>query len=202
MIENVMRFRKYAAELLGTLCLTLAVALSVVRPTPLATPLIAALTLMIFVYAIGTISGAHLNPAVTVGLWSTKNIALGDAGMYIAAQLIGAFLAQRFALVLTGQRPMVSAENTFVVGLAEAVGAFLLVFAVSAVVAGKVHNAASGLTIGGALLLGILLASSASNGVLNPAVAFGIGSASTMYIIGPLIGGMLGAKAYSWLARP
>lgn len=196
-----MHIRKYGAELLGTLMLTMAVLLSLAHPLPLPTPVIAALTLGIFVYAIGELSGAHLNPAVTVGLWTTRNIGFGNMVMYLIAQLVGAFLARRFAVALAGPLPAITAENTPIVGFAELLGAFVLVFAVSAVVAGRVHKGAAGLTIGGALLLGILLASSASNGVVNPAVALGIGSVSTMYIVGPLIGGVLAAQVYTWLSR-
>jgi glycerol uptake facilitator-like aquaporin len=79
------------------------------------------------------------------------------------------------------------------------VGAFFLTFGVCSVVYGKADDDAAGFVVGGSLLLGILIASAASNGVINPAVAVGVGSISFMYILGPIVGGILAAQAYQWL---
>ncbi len=195
-------FPKYAAELLGAFALTLAVTLSVTSAEfALATPIVAGLTLGLFVYTVGTISGAHINPAVTIALATIRKISPVDALAYVVAQVAGALLAMWVAKTYGGGfDPALMVANTPRVGLAEAMGAFTLVFGISAVVHGKVHSAASGLVIGGSLMLGILVASVASNGVLNPAVAIGIGSVSPMYLLAPVVGGVAAAWAYVFLA--
>lgn len=192
---------KHLAELLGTFGLTLAVYMSATAGGPVPVPVAAALTLGIFVYTVGGISGCHINPSVTVGLWSAKKISSHEAAKYVLMQVIGALLAMLTGQFLTGASPMLLVEDTLLVGLAEAIGAAFLAFGVSAVAHGKVSHGASGATVGGSLLIGIVIASSASNAVLNPAVALGIGSLSLMYVIGPLAGGIIGAQLYKMLVE-
>ena len=78
------------AELLGTFFLAL-VALTVAAPL---TPFAVGLTLLVFVYAVGSLSGSHLNPAVTVGLVVSRRFPLAHGVLYVAAQVLGAFLAR------------------------------------------------------------------------------------------------------------
>ena len=191
----------YAAEALATFSLTLSVSLSLLFVFPLATPVLAALVVALFVYMIGGISGAHINPAVTLGMWCIKKIDNRDAMLYVASQLIGAGLATLVVLSMTATIPPLVADESFPVFLAEAIGTFFLVFAVAGVATGKVDDDASGLVIGGALLLGSIIASTMSNGILNPAVAFGLGSLKLSYLLGPLVGGSVGAVVYRWIAE-
>lgn len=193
--------RAYAAEFLGTLVLTLGVALSLTKGLPVPTPIVASLTVMLFVYTVGAISGTHINPAVTVGLWSIGKITPRDAGRYIAAQLAGVAGAVGLTRILTGELPSGAVPVTPLLGLGEFLGTFLLVFGISAVVHGKAPKEAAGLVIGGSLLLGILIASTVSNAVLNPAVALGINSLSVYHVVAPLLGGILAAQSYKWLAE-
>lgn len=192
-------FRKYSAEFLSVLVLTLAVSCSIQFESALATPLIAALTVLLFVYGIGPVSGAHINPAVTIGLLSIRKIGLQDAICYVVAQFLGATVGMVIAFALAGGMPYPPVENTPIVAVAEAVGAFLLLFGIAGVVYKKVPAEASGVVIGGSLLLGISTASTVSNGVLNPAVAFGINSFSLAYVLGPIIGAVIGAFAGKYL---
>lgn len=86
--------------------------------------------------------------------------------------------------------------------LAEALGAFFFTFGIAAVVLEKVHSQMSGLVIGGSLLLGITIAATlGSNGVLNPAVAWGIGSLNLLYVLGPIVGSLFGMQAYKYLSK-
>src|SRR3989344_1260593 len=191
-----MKIHAYAAELLGTFLLALLVHLSLGSSFPVLTPVVAGLTLGLIVYMFGSVSGAHVNPAVTVGLAVIHKISWNDAAAYIVMQLTGGLLAMMVGNTLMGTQLDVIAGNTLSIGIAEALGAAILVLGVSSVVLGKAQKEASGLTIGTALTLGALTASSVSNGVVNPAVAVGIGSVSLAYIVGPLVGGAIAAFGY------
>ena len=192
---------KYFAELLGTFVLALAVIVSLSGVFILPTPVLAALTVGVFVYTIGRISGTHLNPAVTLGILSVKKISVRDAVGYIIAQFGGAGLAMFVAQVFIPILPIVPVSDSVWVVLAEVLGTFILVFGIASVVYGKVSRELSGVVIGGSLLLGIALASSGSNAILNPAVAMALYSLSLSYVVGPLLGGLLGVWVFKFLSR-
>jgi glycerol uptake facilitator-like aquaporin len=192
--------KKYIAEALGTFTLALVVALSIAHQVAL-TPYLAALTVGIFVYTIGHISGTHINPAITIGAWSIKKISTYDAVLYILFQFIGAAAAFIAVSGIAGVPHPIGAES-WVIVLAEALGAFFLAFGIASVIYGKTSTEASGVVIGGSLFLGVLLAAFiGSNGVLNPAVAFGIGSFSFSYALSPILGAVLGMQAYKYLGK-
>ena len=113
------------SEFTGTVFLTLA-ALTV------ASPVIAfavALTLMVFVYSIGDISGCHLNPAVTVGLVAARQFPLGEGLVHIIAQICGAIAARALvSLALVGLGNYAAASP-----VAEFMGFGILMLAVAAV---------------------------------------------------------------------
>lgn len=185
--------KKYLAEAIGTASLCLAVSLTLAKGGPIPTPVAAGLTLGLFVYLIGPVSGAHLNPAVTLGLLSIRKIKSHEALVYIFSQVIGALVAMVITHILVAPHSLVVAD-TIGVGFAEMLGTFFLGFAVATVVYGKVSNNHAGLVIGGALLLGITIAASVSNGVLNPAVALSIGSFSFAYLLSPIVGSILAMR--------
>ncbi len=193
--------KNYIAELFGTAVLTLAVSLSLHSSFPVPTPLIAALTLGLFVYLLGPISGAHFNPAITVGLLSLRKITLGRAVGYVFAQLAGATLALGVARWL-GLASALTAGTTLTIGWAELLGAFIFAFGVAAVASAAVPAEFSGVVVGSSLLLGLSLAAGiGSNAVLNPAVALGIGSLSLMYAFAPAVGAVLGMQLFRWLTK-
>ena len=166
--------KKYIAEAVGAGTLTLVVALSLKVAFPVATPILAGLVLGLFVYAIGHLSGSHINPAVTIGVWSIGKIKASEALLYIIAQCVGAALAMLIAGSTVGL-PTLTVTNSLAVGIAEALGTLFFTFGIAAVVYNKTPKDISGVAIGGSLLLGIAVAAMmGSNGVLNPAVAFGI----------------------------
>jgi aquaporin Z len=191
---------KLVAEAIGTFTLALAVLANLSMAAPLIpTPVIAGLVLALFVYTIGTRSGCHINPAVTLGLWSINKIKTNEAVPYIIAQVIGALVAYGLASTLIGNADMTlgMVPESMVVFLAEAIGAMLFGFGIAGVVSGPVHNMMSGVVIGGSLLLGILVAVAlGSAGILNPAVALALGSLNLSYALGSIIGAMLGMNLY------
>jgi glycerol uptake facilitator-like aquaporin len=192
--------KKYVAEFLGTFALALAVGLSLAGKFPVPTPVTAALTLGVCVYTFGAISGTHINPCITIGLLAIGKINVKDAAFYLAAQFAGGATAMFVSNALLGGRPPVTTVDSVAVFAGEALGAFWLATGVASVVHGKAPSAAAGLTIGASLLLGITMAAPVSNGVLNPAVALGIGSFSAMYVIGPIVGGVIAMMLYRYLA--
>ena len=195
-----MKIQKYVAELVGTFALTLAVAMSISVGFTIGTAAVASLTVGLFVYTIGGVSGAHFNPAVSIAMVSLKKLSNKDALVYIIFQVVGALLAMLVVAELGGSAPEnMIAENTMPVGVAEAVGTFILVFGVSSVALKKIDNDASGLVVAGSLFLGLMLAGVMSNGILNPAVAIAFGSVSWMYMLGPVVGGIVGAQVYNYL---
>lgn len=195
--------QKYAAEFIAVLALTLTVSLSLVADTnfALATPMTAAFTLGLFVYTIGTISGGHLNPAITLGLFLNGKHSLKDTVGYLIAQFAGAAVTL-YTLKLIDMYPNVVVENTYDMGVVELMGTFFLGFGVASVAWGKVGKSASGLVVGGSLFLGILTATAAgSAGILNPAVAFGLGAVNWYYMLGPIAGAYVAMALYSGLVR-
>ncbi|EKD93518.1 MAG: major intrinsic protein [uncultured bacterium] len=193
-----LNFKAYLAELIGTFMLALVAFLGVTNggiPPFLAVPF----TLMLFVYTVGSVSGAHLNPAVTVALATLKKLSPQDAFFYIVAQMAGAGLAMVSGKGLLGRSPELTVESSFQIGIVEAVGAFLLLFGVSAVVHKRVSLGASGVAVGGSLFLGINIAGQFSNGILNPALAVALGSVSVAYIAGPILGAITAVWIYQFM---
>lgn len=194
--------KKYLAELLGTFGLTFVVLMSLHSQTSvLPTPLLAALTLMLFVYMIGHISGSHVNPAVTIGQYVVGKISMADGLLYIVAQLAGAVLAKTLATAII---PSIGVATPLPVQpmatVAEMLGTFFFTFGISAVVQGRVAQSLSGFVVGMSLLLGIAVAAMVgSSAVLNPAVAFGLTSFSMPYIVGPIVGSLAGMVIYRLL---
>lgn len=200
-----MKVQKYFAELVGAFVLSSVVAISIVSHSSVPTPVLAGLTLGLFVYMVGGISGAHLNPAVTIAMASVKKISGRDAVLYIIFQLIGGFLAFYFTNwflgTTTGLENFPVDGMVWKVALAEAIGAAMLVFGVSAVVEKKVEEDMYGIVVGGSLLLGIMLTGGISYGIVNPAVAVGVGVpySAYLYFLAPVVGGVVSAWGAKWL---
>jgi len=198
--DIIIAMRKYIAEFVGTFGLSLVVLVVLSSSNSGLTPIFAALTLMLFVYTIGHISGAHINPAVTLGLLSWKKITRFDAISYLIAQFAGAMLARIVATNLIPDLSLILKPlstrflNTANIGLAEGLGMLFFSFGIGVVVAGKVSKEVSGVVVGGSLLIGLLIAGTVSNGILNPAVALSLGSFNLMYLLGPVLGAYLGFR--------
>ncbi len=194
-------YRSYVAEMLGTFLLTLAVSVSIVMPSVIPTPAIAGLTLMVIVYVLGPISGAHVNPAVTIGMWCIGKISTVDTLCYVLSQALGASLVAPMLGLMQVIAPQGGSLGGITVGIGEALGAAILVLGVSAVVSSKAAGGPSGVAIGGSLFLGATVASVISSGIVNPAVAIGLGADNLTNLLAPLIGGVAAAETYRWMAK-
>lgn len=146
------------------------------------------------------VSGAHTNPAVTFGMWTARQIGTLKAIAYIAAQLLGGIASWQLFQYLT-HHTLTAKSTTFStpVFVAEMVGAALVAMAFTAALTKKFDSFYSGITVGAAYFGGIIIAATASAGYINPAVALGSRAWSSAYILGPLLGGLVGVNLYHYV---
>lgn len=203
MIFSREKLAPLVAELLGTFTLTY-VMLSVSKSAigiPYFVAIGAGLALTMIVLLVGSMSGAHVNPAVTFSMWAVRKIGTLKGLLYIAAQFIGAAFAWKLYtyLMQSDVQSIASPEFSWQIFTAEAVGTLVFVFGIAAAVYQKYEGGKLAATIGGSLIIGILIASVVANGALNPAVALGIQSWSPEYYIAPFVGGLIGVNLYALL---
>lgn len=194
----------FISEFFGTFILTFVVMISVMAPQfPVSTPILAAVTLALMVYAIGHISGPHLNPAVTIALLSIKKIHWKQAAFYIISQFAGAALTILIAYLFgIGQADPAQIQDNLKIAGGEAIGAMVFLFGIAAVVYGRVTSSMNGVVIGGSLLVGVSLAAILGiGGIINPAIAFVIGAFNVAYVVGPIVGAVIGAWAYKLISE-
>ncbi len=160
--------------------------------------------LALIVVKLGHISGAHVNPAVTIGMWTLKKISTTNAIVYIAAQLLGGAIALMVYNYLTNDTlPMIGASTfEWRIFWAEVAGAAVFGSGIVAAVSQKLEGFNAAFTIGASLTAGALLASVASAGFLNPAVALGNNAWDRTLVIAPIVGMILGMNIYMWLFAP
>jgi glycerol uptake facilitator-like aquaporin len=152
----------------------------------------------------GSVSGAHVNPAVTIGLLFAKKIPLVTALLYVAVQLLGGATAMLFYNYARGETLSTDPTAPFAwsVFVAEMVGALLFGMGIAAAVVQKMEGLQLALTIGLSLTIGALVASAGSAGFLNPAVALANNSWDRTYVLAPIVGMVVGMNAYFWLFSP
>lgn len=163
----------------------------------------AGVTLGLLVLTIGKVSGAHVNPAMTIGLWTLRKIETTTAIVYMASQLLGAAVALRLFQFLQNDVLQNSAGAfEWRIFVAEALGTLVFSFGVAAAVTQKMSGFKAAYTVGGSLMVGALIAATASNGILNPAVALGANSWSWTYALAPVLGAVLGMNIYDMFLAP
>lgn len=193
------------AEFVGTFSLAYAVLASINGSLAPAVPtgVIAGLTLALAVLSIGGISGAHINPAVTIGLLSIRKISLLKAIYYLFAQFLGAIAALGVLnLILHGHAIGVHSNvSSWTVFASEMFGAIIFTFGVSAAVEQGLQKISAAALVGGSLTLGIIFASIASNGVVNPAVSVTISSSTWAYLFGPVVGAIIGMNLQHYMRK-
>jgi aquaporin Z len=223
---------RYVAEFVGTFVLVFASCGSAVLAGDkigfLGVALAFGLSLLAMVYAIGPISGCHINPAVTVGILITRKMDAKYTAGYIVAQILGAIVASALLLLIVkgapnGYDPAVagfaangygdhspgnySLQSAFLV---EIVLTFFLVFTVLGATDIKAPVGFAGIAIGFVLTLIHLVGIPVTNTSVNPARSIGpavfVGgwalSQLWLFIIAPLIGAVIAAVVYNLTHRP
>jgi glycerol uptake facilitator protein len=162
------------------------------------------------VYALGQISGNHINPAVTLGLAVTGKFPWSLVPAYIGAQLVGATLGGAAILGVLGSRASVGAGQAFI---AEFIGTFILVFTVFGVIHRKAAPGFAGVAIGLVVFGAIIPVAPATGASINPARTFGpmliqqLAGGTVhwnqlpIYLLAELCAGVAAALAYVALSR-
>ncbi|XP_052202404.1 aquaporin NIP1-1-like isoform X2 [Diospyros lotus] len=167
------------------------------------------LVVMVMVYSVGHVSGAHFNPAVTIAFATCKRFPWKQAPAYISAQLIGSTLASgTLRLIFQGKQdhfagtlPSGSNIQSFVL---EFVITFCLMFVISGVAAdNRAIGELAGLAVGATVLFNVMFAGPISGASMNPVRSLGPAIASNkykgiwIYIVAPITGAIAGAWVYN-----
>jgi aquaporin NIP len=166
------------------------------------------LVIMVMVYATGHLSGAHINPAVTLAFTATRHFPPRDAAAYVAAQTAGAVAAALALLAVWPNQPAQLGATVPSVGVGSALVyegllSAILMFVIMAVATDtRAVGAAAAIAIGGAIGLDALFGGPVTGASMNPARSFGPALVSGtwtdfwVYVAGPVAGAALGAFAY------
>jgi aquaporin Z len=225
--------RKYVAEAIGTFWLTFAGCGSAVIAAGfpqvgiglLGVSLAFGLSVVTMAYAIGHISGCHLNPAVTVGLYAGGRFPANDVVPYIVAQVIGAIVGAGVLYVIASGAPGFDLAKGFASNgyaehspgkygltsalIAEVVLTMLFLFVIMGATHGKAPAGFAPLAIGLMLCLIHLISIPVTNTSVNPARSTGpalfVGGWALaqlwLFWVAPLIGGAAGGLLYRWLSE-
>ncbi|XP_008790053.1 aquaporin NIP1-1-like [Phoenix dactylifera] len=167
------------------------------------------LVVMVMVYSVGHISGAHFNPAVTIAFATCRRFPWKQVPVYVSAQLLGAILASgTLRLLFGGKRELFA--GTIPTGsdvqslVLEFIISFLLMFVISGVATdNRAIGELAGIAVGATVLLNVLIAGPISGASMNPARSLGpaiVGNRYRgiwLYIVGPICGAVAGAWAYN-----
>jgi len=228
-----MDMRKYAAEAIGTFWLTfagcgsavLAAAFPQVGIGLLGVSLAFGLTVLAMAYAIGHISGCHLNPAVTLGLAAGGRFPAGQIVPYVVAQVIGAVIGAGVLYLIARGGPGFDLANGFAANgygehspgkyglfsglVAEIVLTMMFLFIIMGATHGKAPAGFAPIAIGLGLTLVNLVGIPVTNMSVNPARSTGpalfVGGWALaqlwLFWVAPLVGGALGGMLYRWLSE-
>ncbi|MDL2208701.1 MIP family channel protein [Parabacteroides sp. OttesenSCG-928-O15] len=219
--------KKYIAEMIGTMVLVLMGCGSAVFAGnaagavgagvgTLGVAMAFGLSIVAMAYSIGKVSGCHINPAVTLGVWLSNRMSGKEAMMYMIFQVIGAIIGSSilFALVSTGAHggPTATGSNSFAEGamlqafIAEAVFTFIFVLVILGVTSKGANNKFAGLAIGLTLVLIHIVCIPITGTSVNPARSIGPAlfeggvalSQLWLFIVAPLLGAAV--AAFAWKA--
>src|SRR2546430_12695850 len=205
---------KYIVEFIGTFFLVLTIGCTGIGAgAGVIAPLAIGAALMVMVFAGGHISGAHYNPAVTLGVFIRGKVNISDVLPYMAAQLAGAAVAALTVIKFLRADAAVIPITPHVgpALLAEFLFTFALVYVVlnAATAEGTSGNSFYGLAIGMTVMTGAFAVGDISGGAFNPAVALGItllGISSWgniwIYLVANLAGGAVAAVIFQLVNPP
>lgn len=206
--------RPLAAELIGTFALVFAGTGAVIIDATtgggvghIGVGLTSGLVIMVMIYAVGHVSGAHFNPAVTLGFAVGRHFPWRVVPRYWAAQLVGGLAASLLLRSMFGNvanlgatLPYGSAAQSFVL---EAVLTFVLMFVITSVATDvRAVSQAAAIAIGGTIGLEALFAGPISGASMNPARSLAPAlvswtwDAQWLYVAGPMLGAVAGVLAY------
>jgi glycerol uptake facilitator-like aquaporin len=195
------------AELMGTFVLAtvfIASASYFNFTAPWYVSIAAGITYATLVAMLSKVSGAHFNPAITIGVWSLRRITATTAVVYITMQLFGGILSLAFVEYITGAdilRQGLSSINGQIF-TSEMVGAAVFGMGIAAVIMQKLEGLYAACTAGASLTLGVLIASIAASGYINPAVALATNTWDMTVVLAPILGVLLGMNIYSLFFAP
>src|SRR5215207_5839751 len=170
--------------------------------------LVFGLIIMVMVYARGHLSGAHINPAVTVAFTLSRHFPAREAAAYIAAQLAGAAAGALLLVAVWPDQPGQLGATVPSVGVGSALvyelvlTAFLMFVIMAVATDTRAVGAAAAIAIGGTVGLDALFGGAVTGASMNPARSFGPALAAGewsdfwIYVVGPIIGAIAGALAY------
>ena len=201
--------KRYAAEAFGTFSLVFAGTGAIVVNdvsggviTHVGIAITFGLVVMSMVYAVGNVSGAHINPAVTIGLWAAKRFDGRDVTPYIVSQSVGAALASGLLRLMFPEHPTLGATlpsgtlwQSFLLEIVLTCTLTFVVLSVSTRTAKR--RIVAGLAVGGVVGLGALWAGPISGASMNPArsiapaVVSGELTALWVYLVAPVVGSLL-----------
>jgi glycerol uptake facilitator len=220
------RAAAYIAEFFGTLLLVFFIGVVVVQQGPIsdfaAIGLVHTFVLAMLIFTLGPISGGHFNPAVTAGILAIRKISPRDAGVYVVMQIAGGIVgALLVGWLLTGTPnashgfdPAVGSglKGEWGAGAAlELIGTFALVFAIIGLAVNpKAPPGWAALGIGATLGMAVMAIAPLTGAGFNPARSLGPaisansfwggGKFILVYLLAPIVGGVLAAVAYRALA--
>lgn len=203
---------KVLTEFVGTYLFLFVISLAAVSGSPFA-PVAIGCALVVMVYMGGHRSGAHYNPAVSLGLMLQKKMPSKDFVPYVIAQIVAGILAFATGFYITGKTVAIAPGTGFNATQAlvvEVLFTLALVLVVMNVAASKKTegNSFYGIAIGFTVLAAATAGGGVSGGAFNPAVGigatvsdalFGKGTWANLWIpvVGPLVGGALGSVIWS-----
>lgn len=199
------RVAALVAEFLGTAILTLSVLYVITSQIAIGYFVAIGAGLVFFMLALvfGGISKTVFNPAISLGLWTIRKLTTKQTLSYIAAQMLGALAAfTLYEFLREGDFAWGNQSGGFdpQVLVAEIAGTAVFAFGFAAAMYKKLTGVVRATVFGASLTAGILIASLASFGLLNPAIAFSAQTWElTTYVLGPVLGAILGLNIYNLL---